>query len=65
MAMSFLREMDVCTVSKVRIDNGDYLPAKGKGTVDIERYPATKLILGVLLCCKLDRNLLSMRAFEK
>ncbi|XP_055814431.1 uncharacterized protein LOC129884091 [Solanum dulcamara] len=52
------RELDRHVVSKVKIGNGDYLPAKGKGTIAIESYSGTKLISNVLFV--LDRNLLSM-----
>ena len=54
------RELDRSVVSKVRIGNGDYLPAKGKGTIAIESYSSTKLISDVLFVPELDKNLLSM-----
>lgn len=42
------RELHRSAISKDRIGNGDYLPAKGKGTVAIESYLGTKLISNVL-----------------
>ncbi|XP_015166688.1 uncharacterized protein [Solanum tuberosum] len=54
------RYLDRSAISKVRIDNGDYLLAKGKGTVAFESYSGTKLISDVLYVPELDQNLLSI-----
>jgi len=54
------RDLDRSAISKVRIDNGDYLPAKGKGTVAIKSCSGTKLISDVLYVLELDQNLLSV-----
>ncbi|XP_049369398.1 uncharacterized protein LOC125834277 [Solanum verrucosum] len=39
------KELDISIKSRVRIGNGEYLPAKGKGTVAIESYKGKKLLL--------------------
>ncbi|XP_049388037.1 uncharacterized protein LOC125852329 [Solanum stenotomum] len=39
------RELDKSVKSRVRIGNGEYLPAKGKGTVAIEIYKGKKFFL--------------------
>ncbi|KAL3352408.1 hypothetical protein AABB24_020438 [Solanum stoloniferum] len=54
------RDLHRSAISKVRIDNGDYFPAKGKGTVAIESCSGTKLISDVLYVLELDQNLLSV-----
>ena len=54
------RELDRSVKSRVRIGNGEYLPAKGKGTVAIESYKGTKLIYEVLFVPEIDQNLLSV-----
>ena len=41
-------------------DNGDYLPYKGNGTVAIESYSGTKLILDIVYVLELDQNLLTV-----
>ncbi|XP_047254258.1 uncharacterized protein LOC124888079 [Capsicum annuum] len=54
------RELEKSVKSRVRIGNGEYLPAAGKGTVAIESYRGTKLIYEVLFVPELDQNLLSV-----
>ncbi len=47
-------------IKKVRIGNGGYIPAKGKGTVAITTSSGTKMILDVLYIPNIDQNLLSV-----
>ena len=44
----------------MRIDNGEHLAVKGKGTVAITSYEGTKFIPDVLFVPKIDQNLLSV-----
>lgn len=53
------RELDRSVKSRVRIENREYLPAKGKGTA-IESHKDTKLIYEVLFVPEIDQNLLSV-----
>ena len=57
----FFRDLDKSQVSKVRIDNGDYITVKGKGIVIIESSTGTKQIYDVLYVPDIDKNLLSVR----
>ena len=54
------KRLDKTTTSRVRIGNGEYLPAKGEGTLVIESYTCTKLIFEVLFVPQLAKNLLSV-----
>jgi len=47
-------------ISKVRIDNGVYIPAKGKGTIIISTSSGIKIISDVLYVPDIDQNLLSV-----
>ncbi|XP_040948638.1 uncharacterized protein [Gossypium hirsutum] len=46
--------------SKVKVGNGQYIKAEGKGDVLIDTHSSTKLVLDVLLIPEIDRNLLSI-----
>ena len=54
------KELDTSVVSKVKICNGEYIVAKGKGTVAIESISDTKLIRDVLFVPNINQNLLSV-----
>ena len=41
-------------------DDGNFIPSNGKGTVSIESYSSTKLILDVLYVLELDQKFLSI-----
>jgi len=57
---NLFKQLDKCSVSKVRIGNGEYIPVKGKGTVAIEGNSGIKLISDVLFVPEIDQNLLSV-----
>ena len=44
----------------MKIDNGEYISVKGKGTISIERISGTKLIRDVLFVPNISQNLLSV-----
>ena len=54
------KELKLSKVTKVRIGNGGYLPAKGIGTVAIITSSGTKTISDVLYVPDIDQNLLSV-----
>ena len=54
------RVLDGSCTSKVIIDNGDFIEAKGKGDVTIETATSTKIIFYVLFVPEIDQNLLSV-----
>ena len=41
---NLFKELDISIKSRIRIENGEYLRAKGKGTVAIESYKGTTLV---------------------
>ncbi|KAF3641690.1 putative TMV resistance protein N-like [Capsicum annuum] len=45
---------------KIRIGNGDYIPAKGKGNIAIKTVSGTKIISNVLYVPDIDKSLLSV-----
>lgn len=45
---ALLKELDKTTISKDIIGNGEYITAKGKGTVAIESFPGTETITNML-----------------
>ena len=60
------KELDKTTISKVRIGNGEFISARGKGTVAFESLSGLKLIPNVLFVPNIDQNLLSVkRLLEK
>ena len=60
------RELDKTTISKVRIGNGEFISARGKGTVAFESLSGLKLIPNVLFVPNIDQNLLCVkRLLEK
>lgn len=59
------RELDRSLKSRVRIENGEYLPATGKGTIAIESFTGTKLISEVLFVLELDQSLLDLDSYSK
>ncbi|XP_016578836.1 uncharacterized protein LOC107876422 [Capsicum annuum] len=54
------KELDKFVISKVKIGNGEYLDAKGKGTIAIQSPVGLKLIADVFFVLDLDQNLLSI-----
>lgn len=53
------KELDRSATSKVKINNGDYIALKGRGTIAFESYSGTKTISDVLYVPKIDQNLLA------
>ena len=56
----FFEKLGDTEVKRVRIDNGEHLEVKGKGTVAITSYEGTKFIPYILFVPKIDQNLLSV-----
>jgi len=54
------KELDRSKASRVRIGNGVFITAEGKGTVAIESCQGTKLIYDVLYVPEIGQNLLSV-----
>lgn len=54
------KELDTSFISKVKIGNGEYIAAEGKGTVAIETLKGTKFIREVLFVPDVSQNLLSV-----
>ncbi|KAA3469284.1 Integrase, catalytic core [Gossypium australe] len=54
------RELDTSFVSKVRIGNGNFIEAKGRGKVVINTHSSNKTISDVLFVHDIDQNLLSV-----
>ncbi|KAA8532763.1 hypothetical protein F0562_032796 [Nyssa sinensis] len=60
------KELEIITITKVRIGNNDHIAIKGKGTIAIESCLGTKTISDVLYVPEIDQNLLSVgQAIEK
>nr|XP_009781206.1 PREDICTED: uncharacterized protein LOC104230166 [Nicotiana sylvestris] len=57
---NLFKEFTSIANKKVRIGNGDYVFAKGKGAVAIPTNSGTKKISDVLYVPDIDRNLLSV-----
>jgi len=57
---TLFKDLKPTKVSKVRIGNGDYISAKGKGTIEISMSSGTKIIFDVLYVPDIDQNLLSV-----
>ncbi|XP_074342450.1 uncharacterized protein LOC141680013 [Apium graveolens] len=57
---SLFKEFVPTNVSKVRIGNGVYIAAKGRGTIAITTISCTKTISDVLYVPDIDQNLLSV-----
>ncbi|KAK9132834.1 hypothetical protein Scep_012362 [Stephania cephalantha] len=58
--ITLFRDMKPVEIQKVRIENGGYILAKGKGTVSITTSSGIKLISDVLYIPDIDQNLLSV-----
>ncbi|XP_060190409.1 uncharacterized protein LOC132619565 [Lycium barbarum] len=58
--INIFREFMSMENKKVKIRNGDYIPAKGKGTIAIKTGSGTKIISDVLYIRDIDKNLLSV-----
>ena len=56
----FFEELRDTEVKRVMIDNGEHLEVKGKDTVAITSYKATKFIPDVLFVPNIDQNLSSV-----
>ena len=56
----FFKELDRSKASRVRIGNGVFITAEGRGIVDIESCQGTKLIYNILYVPEIDQNLLSV-----
>ena len=54
------KELDRITISKVRIDNGECIAVKRKGTFAIESCLGTKIITNMLYIPNINQNLLSV-----
>lgn len=57
---TLFKELDKTFTSKVKVGNGVFIPAKGKGTVAIESIAGLKYISDVLYVPNIDQNLLSV-----
>jgi len=57
---TLFKDLRPTKVSKVRIGNGSYIPAKGKGTILISTTSGIKTISDVLYVPDIDQNLLSV-----
>ncbi|XP_024441578.1 uncharacterized protein LOC112324164 [Populus trichocarpa] len=58
--ITLFKDLQSTEISKVRIGNGDYISAKGKGTIAIATNSGTKTISDVLYVPDIDQNLLSV-----
>jgi len=57
---TIFKDLKPTHISKVRIGNGVYIPAKGKGTIVISTSSGIKTISDVLYVPDIDQNLLSV-----
>jgi hypothetical protein len=57
---TLFKDIKPTKVSKVRIRNGNYIAAKGKGTILISTTSSIKAILDVLYVPDIDQNLLNV-----
>ena len=57
---TLFKDLQSTEITKVRIGNGDYISAKGKGTISITTNSGTKSISDVLYVPDIDQNLLSV-----
>jgi len=57
---TLFKDLKPTKVSKIRIGNGGYISAKGKGTIVISTSLGTKAISDVLYVPDIDQNLLSV-----
>jgi len=57
---TLFKDLQSTKISKVRIGNGDYISAKGKGTITIATNSGTETISDVLYVPDIDQNLLSV-----
>jgi len=57
---TLFKDLQSTKIIKVRIENGDYISAKGKGTISITTNSGTKSISDVLYVPEIDQNLLSV-----
>jgi len=57
---STFKDLKPIDVLKIKIGNGDYIQAKGKGTISISTSSGAKLISDVLYVPEIDQNLLSV-----
>jgi hypothetical protein len=57
---TLFKDLQSTEISKVRIGNGDYISAKGKGTITIATNSGTETISDVLYVPDIDQNLLSV-----
>ncbi|XP_022853192.1 uncharacterized protein LOC111374707 [Olea europaea var. sylvestris] len=55
---TLFKELKPTGITKVRIENGGYIPAKGRGTIAITTSSGTKTISDVLYVPDIDQNLL-------
>lgn len=59
------RELGKTIISKVKIENCDFILVKGKWTISIESFTCLKYISDVLFVPNIDRNLLSVAELVK
>jgi len=57
---TLFKDLQSTEITKVRIGNGDYISAKGRGTISITTNSGTKSISDVLYVPDIDQNLLSV-----
>jgi len=57
---SAFKDLNPIDVLKIKIENDDYIQAKGKGTILISTSSSAKLISGVLYVPEIDQNLLNV-----
>ncbi|KAA3458763.1 pleiotropic drug resistance protein 3-like [Gossypium australe] len=62
---AIFKSMDRYFNSRVKVGNGQYIKAEGKGDVLIDTPSCTKLISNVLLVPEIDKNLLSIAQLHK
>lgn len=54
------KELHTSVISKGQVGNGDYIPTKGKGTVEIKSSSGTRLIKDVFFVPNISHSLLSV-----
>ncbi len=54
--IKLFKELDRSVSSRIRIGNGDYLEAEGKGTIAIKGHTGLKLISDVLYVPNIDQT---------
>jgi len=63
--LSIFISIDRIAQSKVKLENGEVVHAKGKGTIYISTEKGTKIVTNVLYILELDQDLLSVAQMLK